>query len=69
LTAVDGRLVAPQPFDQAVDRDRPAGLEREHRQNGARLRGDRKRLPVGARLHRSQESNDEHEPASERIRA
>ena len=38
------RLVAPQPVDQALGGDRRAGVEREHREQGPRLRsaeGDR----------------------------
>ena len=49
------RLLAPQPVDQTLGRDRRALVEREHRQQRARLaRADGDRPPVDAGLHGSQ---------------
>ena len=52
------RLIAPQPVDQPLGRNGRAGLEREHREQGARLRaaeGDP--AVVRADLHRSEQLN------------
>ena len=53
-----GRRLAPQAVDQPLGGDGRAGVQREHRQQRARLaRGDRDRAPVDAGLHGSQESD------------
>ena len=50
------RLLAPQPVDQALGRDGRAGLERQHRKQGARLRAAERDPPVaGAHLHGSEQ--------------
>ena len=51
------RLLSPQPLDQPVGRDRPVGLEPEHRQDGALLRpAERDRAVVDAGLEMSKDA-------------
>ena len=50
------RLLAPEPVDQALGRDGRAGVERQHRQQGARLRtAEDDSVAVRAHLHGSEQ--------------